>query len=132
MNKIIEGCVWDSKIDKWVPEEDHKDSLTVYCESTAPSTGGTWKVGTLKGPNYSQLVNFLGDPTFPNESSDGKVQKEWVVEFNDTLFTIYDWKTYSAYETCARLDSWSVGGTSYAGDFIDYLEVQIDKMELPF
>ena len=132
MNKIIDGCIWDSEIDKWVPEEDSKDKLTVFCDSDAPSTAGTWKVGTLKGPNYSQLVNFLGDPTFANESSDRKVQKEWVVEFNDTLFTIYDWKTYSAYETKNTLDSWSVGGTSYAGDFIDYIKVQIDNMELPF
>ena len=132
MNKIIDGCVWDREIDKWVPEEDCKDRLTVYCKDTAPKTAGTYKVDTLMGPNYSQLVNFLGDPTFPNESSDGKVQKEWVVEFNDELFTIYDWKTYSAYETKNTLDSWSVGGTSYAGDFIDYIKVQIDKMELPF
>lgn len=132
MNKIIDGCVWDREIDKWVPEEDSKDKLTVFHDTDAPSTGGTYKVDTLMGPNYSQLVNFLGDPTFPNESGDGKVQKEWVVEFNGTLFTIYDWKTYSVYETTNTLDSWSVGGKSSAGDLIEYLKVQIDKMELPF
>jgi len=132
MNKIIDGCIWDSEIDKWVPEEDYKDKLTVYCDSTAPSTAGTYKVDTLMGPNYSQLVNFLGDPTFPNESGDGKVQKEWVVEFNDELFTIYDWKTYSVYETKNTLDTWSIGGKSSASGLVEYLKIQIDKMELPF
>lgn len=132
MNKIIDGCIWDSEIDKWVPEEDYKDKLTVFHDSDAPSTAGTYKVDTLMGPNYSQLVNFLGDPTFPNESGDGKVQKEWVVEFNDKLFTIYDWKTYSVYETKNTLDSWSIGGKSSASDLVEYLKIQIDKMELPF
>ncbi len=131
MDKIIDGCIWDSEIDKWVPEEDYKDKLTVYCDSTAPSTTGTYKVDTLMGPNYSQ-VNFLGDPTYSSPSGDNKVQKEWVVEFNDELFTIYDWKTYSVYETKNTLDTWSIGGKSSASDLIEYLKIQIDKMELPF
>ena len=132
MDKIIDGCIWDSEIDKWVPEEDYKDKLTVFHDTDAPSTAGTYKVDTLMGPNYSQLVNFLGDPTFSSASGDNKVQKEWVVEFNDELFTIYDWKTYSVYETKNTLDSWSVGGKSSASDLIEYLKIQIDKMELPF
>ena len=132
MNKIIDGCIWDSEIDKWVPEEDYKDKLTVFHDTDAPCTGGTYKVDTLMGPNYSQLVNFLGDPTFSSPSGDSKVQKEWVVEFNDELFTIYDWKTYSVYETKNTLDTWSIGGKSSASDLIEYLKIQIDKMELPF
>jgi len=132
MDKIIDGCIWDSEIDKWVPEEDYKDKLTVFHDTDAPSTAGTYKVDTLMGPNYSQLVNFLGDPTYSSPSGDNKVQKEWVVEFNDELFTIYDWKTYSVYETKNTLDSWSVGGKSSASDLIEYLKIQIDKMELPF
>jgi len=132
MDKIIDGCVWDSEIDKWVPEEDYKDKLTVFHDTDAPSTAGTYKVDTLMGPNYSQLVNFLGDPTFSSPSGDNKVQKEWVVEFNDELFTIYDWKTYSVYETMNTLDTWSIGGKSSASDLIEYLKIQIDKMELPF
>ena len=132
MDKIIDGCIWDSEIDKWVPEEDYKDKLTVFHDTDAPCTGGTHKVDTLMGPNYSQLVNFLGDPTFSTPSGDNKVQKEWVVEFNDELFTIYDWKTYSVYETMNTLDTWSIGGKSSASDLIEYLKIQIDKMELPF
>ena len=132
MDKIIDGCIWDSEIDKWVPEEDYKDKLTVFHDTDAPSTAGTYKVDTLMGPNYSQLVNFLGDPTYSSPSGDNKVQKEWVVEFNDELFTIYDWKTYSVYETKNTLDTWSIGGKSSASGLVEYLKIQIDKMELPF
>ena len=132
MDKIIDGCIWDSEIDKWVPEEDYKDKLTVFHDTDAPSTAGTYKVDTLMGPNYSQLVNFLGDPTYSSPSGDNKVQKEWVVEFNDELFTIYDWKTYSVYETMNTLDTWSIGGKSSASGLVEYLKIQIDKMELPF
>ena len=130
--KFVEGMIWDSEIDKWVPEEDYKDKLTVFHDTDAPSTAGFGKVDTLMGPTYNQLWNFLGDPTFADASGDNKVQKEWVVEFNDELFTIYDWKTYSEYETKNKLIEWNIGGKSYAGELIDYLKVQIDKLELPF
>ena len=64
MNKIIDGCIWDSEIDKWVPEEDYKDKLTVFCDRDNISTKGTHKVDVLMGPTYNQLWNFLGDPTY--------------------------------------------------------------------
>ena len=130
-SQVIDGMIWDSEIDKWVPEEDYKDKLTVFHDTDAPSTAGSSLKGYLYGPSYSQLVNFLGEPTF-GLSGDEKCQVEWVVEFNDELFTIYDWKTYSEYETKNNLYEWNVGGFSYAGELIDYLKVQIDKLELPF
>ena len=130
--KFVEGTVWDNELNKWVPEEDHKDKLTVFHDSDAPSTGGFSRRDYLIGPNYSQLVNFLGDPTINEPSGDNKTQVEWVVEFNDELFTIYDWKTYSEYETKNTLTEWNIGGKSYAGGLSHYLKLQIDKMELPF
>ena len=36
------------------------------------------------------------------------------------------------YETKNNLTEWNIGGKSYAGELIDYLKVQIDKLELPF
>ena len=80
---------------------------------------------SLKGylyATYSQLVEALGEPTFPEQSGDGKVQVEWVVDFKGETFTIYDWKTYSRDYTLFELDKFNVGGKSYAGDFIDYVE----------
>ena len=96
-------------------------------------TSGSSLKGKLKyGIKYDDLVDIFGPPTYYNESGDGKVQKEWVVEFNDELFTIYDWKTYSVYETKNTLDTWSIGGKSSASGLVEYLKIQIDKMELPF
>jgi hypothetical protein len=75
---------------------------------------------------YSQLVEALGEPTYDEPSGDEKVQVEWVVEFNDEIFTIYDWKTYSREYTENELTRFHVGGTTYAGDFITELETLIE------
>lgn len=98
--------------------------LKVFNSENVPDTTGT----SLKGyvyVTYNQLVNLLGQPTFPEESGDGKVQVEWVVKFEGKIFTIYDWKTYDRDYTENVLDKFNVGGKDYALDFIDYLESQI-------
>jgi hypothetical protein len=80
---------------------------------------------SLKGyinATYSQLIGALGKPTYDTPSGDEKTQMEWVVEFNDEIFTIYDWKTYSRNYTENELNRFNVGGKTYAGDFIDYIE----------
>lgn len=74
---------------------------------------------------YSQLVEALGEPTHDEPSGDEKVQVEWVVEFEENIFTIYDWKTYSREYTENELSMFNVGGKTYAGDFIDALEALI-------
>ncbi len=109
-SQVIDGMIWDSEIDKWVPEEDYKDKLTVFHDTDAPSTAGSSLKGYLYGPNYSQLVNFLGEPTFAEESFDGKIQVKWVIEFEGSIFTIYDWKTFDREYTLEKLTNWSIGG----------------------
>ena len=108
------------------------EKLIVYKEGEAPSIGGTYKVGSIDGVNYDQLWNFLGEPTIDGPSGDDKTQVEWVVEFNDELFTIYDWKTYDRNYTKNSLTTWSIGGTSSGLDLSDYIESQIKELELPF
>lgn len=76
---------------------------------------------------YSQLLETLGKPTYDEPSGDDKVQVEWVVEFNDNIFTIYDWKTGSREYTENELMEFNVGGTIPATDFINELESQINK-----
>ncbi len=95
--------------------------IIVFDEMSAPSTQGT----SLKGYvnlTYNQLVEVLGEPTFKEESGDGKTQKEWVVEVDGEVFTIYDWKTYDVEYTMNELNRFNVGGKTSAHDFIDYLE----------
>lgn len=89
--------------------------------------GGTYAVGNLNGYTYSQLVEVLGEPTFPNCSSDGKVQKEWVIRDGVDIFTIYDWKTYDEDYTTTQLTRWNVGGKSYAGNFIEKIEKKLEE-----
>ena len=71
---------------------------------------------------YPQLVSILGEPTYPTESGDGKVQKEWVVEFEGNVFTIYDWKTFDEDYTMNELYEFHVGGETNANNFIEALE----------
>jgi hypothetical protein len=70
---------------------------------------GTYKIGSLNGIYYRDLVEKLGEPTVIG-SGDDKVQYEWIMKFEDQIFTIYDWKTYDAEYTEYELDTWSIGG----------------------
>jgi hypothetical protein len=98
-------------------------------KSALKLVGSTSLKDRLIGWNYKQLVATFGDPTFSNESGDGKVQKEWVFQrtSDGEVFTIYDWKTYNADFTTTMNSDWNVGGKSYAGDFVVDLITELKK-----
>lgn len=124
--------------------------ITTHDSISAPDTFGTSLKGYLSyGITYNDLVDFLDEPTFlPEDSGDGKVNYEWVVEFEGDngieVFTIYDWKVDADWSkiNTGKIEQanewfgsrWHVGGKDYAGDFIDFLEKEIKKFEkeLPF
>jgi len=83
---------------------------------------GTSKSGNLFNTKYVDLIEAFGQPTFDQESGDGKVNFEWVFDFNGDTFTIYDWKTWDAEYTKNELTSWSIGSRVYYGDFSDCVE----------
>ena len=100
-------------------DENHHellDRVSVYeQDEMPPAIAGMSKVTELNGVNYNEIVSVLGEPTYPNPSGDDKVQKEWTMlykgeEGDGFLFYIYDYKTYSAWETTQYLTDWSVGG----------------------
>ena len=108
--------------------------FTVYDSIDAPDTSGTHLKGYLDlGITYEDLVDTFGNPTYlPEDSGDGKVNFEWVVDFDFegsfNTFTIYDWKVDAEWSKLntgtSDQDSfypsrWHVGGKDYAGDFID-------------
>lgn len=84
---------------------------------------------SLKGyvyTTYSRLVEIFGEPTYlPEDSGDGKVNFEWVFEFNGEIFTIYDWKTYDPEYSMTQLEKWHIGGKTYYGEFSDYIESKL-------
>tara|TARA_R110002126_G_scaffold27826_2_gene93261 strand:- start:66 stop:410 length:345 start_codon:yes stop_codon:yes gene_type:complete len=80
-------------------------------DEDAPSS--RHRVGTLNGYFYNDLIQAFGDPTYlPKHSGDGKVQYEWVFEYDEQVFSIYDYKTYDKEYTETMLETWSVGGTT--------------------
>jgi len=95
--------------------------LRTFERGDEPSTNGTSLKGYLN-LTYDQLVDRLGEPTINEPSGDNKTQVEWVVAYGDDIFTIYDWKTFDKEYTIYALGRFNVGGNSYAGDFISYLE----------
>ena len=89
-------------------------------EEVGNKTNGSSLKGNIS-ITYTQLVSILGEPTYSTESGDSKVQKEWVVEFDGDVFTIYDWKTFDEDYTMNELDEFHVGGKTNANDFIEAL-----------
>ena len=97
--------------------------LIVFDEMDAVSTDGT----SLKGgvmASYNQMVKALGEPTFSEPSADNKVNIEWVMRFNDEVYTAYDWKNYgnSPADNPNQVINWHIGGHRSAFDLIEYLE----------
>ena len=123
--------------------------ITTYDKMDAPNTFGTSLKGKLGyGITYNDLVDYFGNPTF-GESGDGKVNFEWVIDFefegSINTFTIYDWKVDAEWSknNTGYLDQaeerfggsrWHIGGKDFAGDFIQFVEKEIKKLEkeLPF
>jgi hypothetical protein len=85
-----------------------KEQFQVF-ENITDVANGTFKIGSLNGIYYRDLVEKLGEPTVIG-SGDDKVQYEWIMKFAGQIFTIYDWKTYDAEYTEYELDTWSIGG----------------------
>jgi hypothetical protein len=99
------------------PNHPHpeKGQIRVYEEGENPPNIRSSKQGALKNMTYYELVEVLGEPTYPNRSGDEKTQKEWVIEYTPFgemhyIFRIYDWKTNSAWNTMTSLTTWSIGG----------------------
>lgn len=100
-------------------EDNHHeilDRVRVYAQDeTPPTIAGMSRVTELNGVHYNDIVNVLGEPTYPHPSGDEKVQKEWTMLYtdedgNEVLFYLYDYKTFSEWETTQYLTDWSVGG----------------------
>jgi hypothetical protein len=91
-------------------------------------TGTSLKGYLRKGIKFADLYKTLGEPTFkPEDSGDGKVQYQWVLEWNGHVFTIYDWKTYDHEYTVNEYDRWHVGAKGYSGEFEDMVNQMIEQ-----
>jgi len=68
---------------------------------------GTCYQGSANTP-YFELVEVFGEPNLDG-SGDGKVQAEWILEFEDgEVATIYDWKECE--KTFEFVTDWHIGG----------------------
>ena len=88
---------------------------------------GTSKTNTLRGVTYYELFNTLGQPTYSDASADSNCQLEWVIEWQDEVYTIYDWKTYDREYTINELNTWIIGSKVPSDDFCHYLVYQVDQ-----
>jgi hypothetical protein len=93
-------------------------------------TTGTSLKGYLHNTKYSDLIKAFGQPTFNQESGDGKVQFEWVFEFNGDIFTLYDWKTYDVEYTINELTTWNIGGKTSYVDFSNHIEELLNSKQV--
>lgn len=93
-------------------------------------TNGTSLKGKLLGVTYNDLLNTFGEPTFTSEDfSDDKVNFEWVFEYGDDVFTVYDWKVEESYARHLLGKEgevqFHVGGHGYSGDFESHIECTV-------
>jgi len=94
-----------------------KEQFQVF-DTYDDKVNGTFKIGSLEGLYFKDLVAKLGEPTVIG-SGDDKVQYEWLMEFEDQIFTIYDWKTYDVEYTEQELTTWSIGGNDDSATIVN-------------
>jgi len=99
-------------------------------EQALDTTFGTSLKGYLNNTKYSDLIEVFGQPTFNQESGDGKVQFEWVFKFNGEIFTLYDWKTWDVKYTINELTTWNIGGKTYYGEFSTHIEELLNSKKV--
>ena len=106
--------------------EDNMD-IEVFDSMDAPSSNGT----SLKGyviAAYQDLLNVLGKPTFDEPSADGKTWQEWIVGYDQEIYTIYSWKQpENPADNPLETIRWHVGGYNGAYEFIEALEKELGK-----
>ena len=89
-------------------------------------TNGNIETNTLRGVTYYELFNALGQPTYDHTYEDKK-KVEWVIEWQDEVYTIYDWKAYDREYTINELNTWSIGSKVPSYAFEEALNNLIDK-----
>lgn len=94
-----------------------KEQFQVF-ENSTDVADGTWKIGSLTGLFFRDLVEKLGKPSVVG-SGDDKVQYEWIIEYENRIYTIYDWKTYDPEYTEYELYTWSIGGNAKSTLLLD-------------
>ncbi len=96
-----------------------KDLKVLTSSEATGLVSGTHKVGSLMNISYNSLTNILGEPTWLGEVDvEDKVCVEWVIKYGDSIYTIYDWKTYSLEYTQNELKTWSIGGKDSASELL--------------
>jgi hypothetical protein len=103
--------------------ESHKYGLNELYKIT----DGTFKVGSLQDVTYDEIAAVFGEPSISEPSGDEKIQFEWVLTYDDKVFTIYDYKTFNREYTLYELTVWSVGGQVKDTDFFELLTDLIPK-----
>jgi hypothetical protein len=107
-----------------------KNILQKLSQEEDYSTGTSLK-GYLHNTTYAQLIEAFGQPTYtPEDSGDGKVNFEWIFEFNGEIFTVYDWKTYNVQYTINELTTWNIGGKTSYVDFSNYIEEVLNSKQV--
>lgn len=68
---------------------------------------------------YDELVEVLGQPTFPMPNEDESVHRSWVCRWNSSTYEIYDYNTFSEEYTINFLRSWYIN-TDSEGDVLEF------------
>lgn len=76
---------------------------------TFKSGGGTSFHGVVVYCKYDQLVQIFGEPK--NNTCEDKVNYEWIIEVDDNVCTIYDWKEYREIPHDEYI-KWNIGGNN--------------------
>lgn len=94
---------------------------TLYDNEAWTAVSGTALRGYVTTTRRA-LEAVFGKPTADDDESGDKVTTEWVVDFGDTIATIYDWKRYE--DGAPDMDEvyeWHIGGKMDSSENVELL-----------
>jgi len=112
--------------------ENLENELTIYRvyeQDIAETYGvGTWYKGVKINALYDELVDVLGEPTYPTPNEDQTVFRSWVIRWNMETYEIYDYNTFDEEYTLNYLTSWHVGASEGA-DVLEFSKLIEDAIK---
>jgi hypothetical protein len=94
-------------------KKELKDRIKLVDSGIGGSLQETISIG------YDELCELLGEPNDDDGSGDGKIDVEWILEFDGVDFDIYNWKNgvnYLGFDgtPVEFITDWSIGGSDKA------------------
>jgi hypothetical protein len=86
---------------------------------------GTSFHGSYINSSVNKLIKVLGKPDIDDNGCNDKVNFDWWMEYNGTIFTVYDWKEYRKLDLDEEI-CFHIGG--YSKEDTEKVRIELERL----